>query len=60
MDYFRDDDPSFSTHTIIAAAITAAELAEVLHSPAADDGEQWALHADQASGFGDAYVGAVG
>jgi hypothetical protein len=40
-----DDEYGFSSQEIIAAAITAEELAEVLHSPDTDDSELSVLYA---------------
>jgi hypothetical protein len=40
-----DDEYGFSSHEIIAAAVTAEELAEVLHSPDTDDSEFLVLDA---------------
>jgi hypothetical protein len=40
-----DEEYGFSSQEIIAAAITAEELAAVLHSPDTDDSELSALHA---------------
>jgi hypothetical protein len=40
-----DDEYGFSSQDIIAAAITAEELAAVLHSPDTDDSELSVLHA---------------
>lgn len=42
MERSYEDEYGFSGRDIFAAAITAAELAEVLHSPGLDESDDWA------------------
>jgi hypothetical protein len=48
-----DDEYGYSSHDVITAAITAEELAEVLHSPDTDLSELAVLDASLDDGFAD-------
>jgi hypothetical protein len=51
MELSYDDGYSFSSQSILSAAITAAELAELLHSPDTEDLDAWSDDVALPAGF---------